>query len=99
MGLIGFLFDGSTESQPTPDCQSICEMAEEIRRRIMLAFLNMSACPDRAIEIDGEKWAPDRVYKALQNLYDWTFRACQREEPRAMAFIHSAYQCGRSNDC
>ena len=95
MGLIGFLFDSSLESTPAADCQSICEMAEEIRRRILLAFAQMTICPDTAIEIDGEKWAPDKVWKALQDLYDWTHRACRKEEPTAVAFISSAYSCGQ----
>lgn len=95
MGLIGFLFDSSLETTPAPDCKSICEMAEEIRRRIMLAFNQMAICPQASIEIDGEKWAPDRVWKALQNLYDWTYRACQKEEQTAVAFISSVYSCGR----
>ena len=98
-GLIGFLFDASREAVPAEDCQSICAMAAELRRRIMYALLKMELCPDRAVTIDGETWAPDRVISALRRLYDWTYQACRQEEPRAVAFVHSAYQCGRSNDC
>lgn len=98
-GIIGFLFDGAVESSPAPTCASICEMAAEIRRRIMLAFMQLQFCPGRPVEIDGEQWAPEKVYKALQDLYDWTYKACQQEEPRAAAFIVSSSPCSTARHC
>lgn len=92
-GLIGFLFQGTPEDQ-VPACDDICTMASELRTRIMRALLDMEINPDKSVEVDGEVWAPDRLYSALTRLYDWTFRACQKEEPTAIAFITHGRTCG-----
>lgn len=92
-GLIGFLFSSERESLPPDPCDDICAMAIKLRRRIIEAFMRMEICPDRAIEIDGERWDPERVYRALQELYNWTFDICRKEEDSAVAVFHSNSSC------
>jgi len=93
MGLIGYLFDTSLAG---PDIREpdVCEMAAEIRKKIWCKLREIQLSPNQPVEIDGEKWAPDRLVEALMKLYDWTFMACAHEDP-GVAIISSNTRCGR----
>ena len=97
MGLLGFLFEADPDV--LIEAETICELAEEIQFRIMKAFAQMKICPEKAIEIDGERWAPEKVWKALQDLYDWTVRVCSHSEGSAVAIVGRGAICGRNTLC
>lgn len=91
-GLVGFLFDTSLDGADRS--MDICEMAYELRKRIWCKLRTLKMHPDNPVEIDGEVWAPERLTKALMDLYDWTFKACANET-QAVAIIGGSARCGK----
>jgi hypothetical protein len=82
LSLLGYALDADMRGTPV-DEKTVCELAEDIRRGILCRIATLQLDPNKAVEIDGERWDQPGLIQSLKDLYEWTYLICGLQDQAA----------------